>query len=278
MFWSRARLLGSVSSPLLFPGEQRLFANTRCSVVNLRVGEGEEKLLARPEALAEVDHLLLYWGGHGGELVGAAEWWPLGPGAVAVWNPFRTARGLVAGRRDETGMLEACLVSLAAGSESKSGGWPPTIQASEGSFAYVSDSSEDSCREGTTTTDIANEILAENEIVRVWRFELGPGERCHAHHHVYPYFFLNLLPATTRRLEWLTGEPVNLAAMPESSASAMKLFWVDCLEGGARSTHWHGLENASAEMHFRQFIVEFKRGVDVELRPRKETIRPSGLV
>ena len=36
-------------------------------------------------------------------------------------------------------------------------------------------------------------MLLENDLVRVWRFELPAGySRCHAHQHVYPYFFLNL--------------------------------------------------------------------------------------
>lgn len=165
------------------------------------------------------------------------------------------------------------------------GGWPPEMApCDDDSFAYIPDSPDDELRPKpwTVTTDIAQEVLLENDLVRVWRFELGAGDRCHAHQHVYPYFFYNLLPAQTRRLEWTSGETPTASAMrpkcPPTTATARKVFWLDTLEGGSRTTHFHALENHAASSPFRQFIVEFKAGASVQLRPTDTTLRDPTLV
>ena len=84
-------------------------------------------------------------------------------------------------------------------------------------------------------------MLLENDLIRVWRFELDAGSSCHAHQHVYPYFFYNLLPAQTRRLEWAGGgEPAAGALTPKcppNTAAARKVFWLDTVEGGTCPRH-----------------------------------------
>lgn len=180
-----------VHRTLCLAGSERMFENARCAVYNLNVKEHETRMVERPHMWQHVDHLLLYWGGrNGAELISGKGRWPLGAsiselsgGAVtALWNPFRTATGLAAGERDEAGMLEAALVICARHVDGER--WPPLLEASQ-SFAYLPDLADDPLASRTTmTTDIANEILLENEHVRVWRFEIEPGGHCHAHHHV----------------------------------------------------------------------------------------------
>ena len=231
--------------------------------------------------------ILLYWGGSGGSVVGAgtAGATTLEEGPTALWNPFGASAGgvgLRAGRADDAGMLEAALVvckPYPGPGTDPLGGWPPEASSPAGAFVYVPDSPTEPLRPRpwTVTTDIAQEVLLDNDTMRVWRFELDGGASCHAHQHVFPYFFLNLLPARTRRLEWAGGEtppPGGLTPRcPPNEADPMMLFWLDTLDGGARSTHFHGLENHQAESRFRQFIVEFKEGVAPELRPQPSTTR-----
>lgn len=248
-----------------------LFENARCAVYDLMATEKSQ--LSR--ALKE-DHVLLYWGGKdaiemdGMKLIGSVS--DVSGGSVlAAWNPFKNDKVVKLGTPDSSGFLCGALVVCKDGYGE--GGWPPSSGAS---YAYKADSFEDPLRKDDTTTDIANEILFENDTVRIWRFELGPGQRCHAHHHVYPYFFLNLIKGTTRRLDY--NDEKLTPVCPPNEAAPMKVFWLDCLAGGERSTHWHGLENFSAESDFRQFIVEFKKDASPSLIPRKETKRPTSLV
>lgn len=267
----------------LIPGSRLLFENARTAVLSLDPEPGTERPLIADDALHGVDHVLLHWGGGGSKVVGSQVQPLLEQGATATWNPFgfgAGGTGLRLGRGDTLGMLEAVLVIIKP--DGGAGPWPPLVQTGA-EFAYMADSDEDAPRPRpwTVTTDIAQQVLLENDLVRIWRFELAGHEACHAHQHVYPYFFLNLRDAHTRRLEWSGGEAPHTQALTPSptsnTAPARKLFWLDTLEGGMRSTHWHGLENVGPDA-FRQFIVEFKAGETPELRVSASTARDPTLV
>lgn len=296
--WANAVQTTELSSyESLIPGSQLLFENARTAVLSLNPEPRTERRLSSADALHGTDHLLLTWGGGGSEIFGGRKPRPLTEGAAATWNPFGpgcAGVGLRLGSADSLGMLEATLVIVkpeSGAGDGPLGGWPPLIEPpSPDAFAYVADSLDDAPRPRpwTVTTDIAQQVLLENDLVRIWRFELAGHEACHAHQHVYPYFFLNLRDAHTRRLEWSGGEaPAAPELMPSAhsnTAPAGKLFWLDTLEGGRRSTHWHGLENLSSEA-FRQFIVEFKQASAAagpvegpELRRAPTTLRDPTLV
>ena len=268
------------------PGSKLLFENARTAVLSLDLRQSPATSV---KALNGIDHMLLHWSGGGSTLTSESKTQSLEPGASVIWNAFSTGGTLHAGKDDSIGMQEAALVickPYTGGGDGMLGGWPPRkdLPAGDSSFAYVPDGPDDALRPTpwTVTTDIAQQVLLENDMVRVWRFELSAGESCHAHQHVYPYFFYNLLDAQTRRLEWEGGvepDPGTLTPKcPPMTAPARKVFWLDTLEGGARSTHFHALENHAAAAPFRQFIVEFKQGAAVQLRPSHRTQRDPPMV
>ena len=50
--------------------------------------------------------------------------------------------------------------------------------------------------EPEATADVGTEILFENEYIRVWEMNLGPGETCAAHRHTHDHVILYAEPAT----------------------------------------------------------------------------------
>jgi len=46
--------------------------------------------------------------------------------------------------------------------------------------------------------DVGTELLFENDRVRVWSMELGPGESSPYHHHEYDYVFIYTTPSTIK--------------------------------------------------------------------------------
>ena len=284
----RRAFSSAMSLTLKIPGSTLLFENARTAVLSLDLAISP--IVNVGEALDGIDHVLLHWNGGGSTIRTESSWDdPLRPsqslasGATATWNAFSSdgATTLQAGSADAIGMQEAALVickPYTAPGEAL-GGWPPELPPDD-SFVYIPDSASDvdRPRPWSVTTDIAQQVLLENDVVRIWRFELGAGESCHGHQHVYPYFFYNLLPASTRRLEWQGGETpaagqLTAGQAQPNTASPRKVFWLDTLDGGKRSTHFHGLENHSADAPFRQFIVEFTQGADVQLRASNTTAR-----
>ena len=92
--------------------------------------------------------------------------------------------------------------------------------------------------------DVANKLLFENELVRVWEMNLAPGERSDRHRHDLPYLLCVL--AGSRVDADVEGHGrVELPVQPGS------VFFVP---PGATET----AINASRE-HFREILIELKQ-------------------
>ncbi len=91
--------------------------------------------------------------------------------------------------------------------------------------------------------DVANKLLFENEVVRVWEMNLAPGERSDRHRHDLPYV-LCVLEGSRVDAEI---EGVGRVEIPVQRGS---VFFVP---PGATET----AINASAE-HFREILIELK--------------------
>jgi quercetin dioxygenase-like cupin family protein len=92
--------------------------------------------------------------------------------------------------------------------------------------------------------DVANKLLFENELVRVWEMNLAPGERSDRHHHDLPYL-LCVLAGSRVDAEVEGHGRVELPVQPGS------VFFVP---PGATET----AINASRE-HFREILIELKQ-------------------
>ena len=92
--------------------------------------------------------------------------------------------------------------------------------------------------------NVANKLLFENELVRVWEMNLAPGERSDRHRHDLPYLLCVLEGSRVDADVEGTGR-VELPVQPGS------VFFVP---PGATET----AINASAE-HFREILIELKQ-------------------
>ncbi len=92
--------------------------------------------------------------------------------------------------------------------------------------------------------DVANKLLFENELVRVWEMNLAPGERSDRHRHELPYV-LCVLQGTRVDADVESRGRVEIPVQPGS------VFFVP---PGATET----AINAS-EDHFREILIELKK-------------------
>ena len=99
--------------------------------------------------------------------------------------------------------------------------------------------------------DVANRLLFENELVRVWEMNLAPGERSDRHRHGLPYL-LCILAGTRVDAEVEGRGSVEIPVQPGS------VFFVP---PGATET----AVNNSRE-HFREILIELKKPPSAELR------------
>jgi hypothetical protein len=91
--------------------------------------------------------------------------------------------------------------------------------------------------------DVANQLLFENERVRVWRMDLAPGEASDFHEHTLPYL-LCILEGESIDADFEDGRTLHLPVEPG------KVFFVPA---GARET----AVNRSA-VRFREILIELK--------------------
>jgi quercetin dioxygenase-like cupin family protein len=92
--------------------------------------------------------------------------------------------------------------------------------------------------------NVANKLLFENELVRVWEMNLAPGERSDLHRHELPYL-LCVLEGSRVDAEVEGSGRIELPVQPGS------VFFVP---PGATET----AINASGE-HFREILIELKQ-------------------
>ena len=98
--------------------------------------------------------------------------------------------------------------------------------------------------DGRVLGDVANKLLFENELVRVWEMNLAPGERSDRHRHDLPYL-LCVLEGTRVDAEVEGRGRVEIPVQPGS------VFFVP---PGATETAL----NASPD-HFREILIELKQ-------------------
>jgi quercetin dioxygenase-like cupin family protein len=99
--------------------------------------------------------------------------------------------------------------------------------------------------------DVANRLLFENELVRVWEMRLAPGERSDRHRHDLPYL-LCILEGSRVDAEVEGRGRVEIPVQPGS------VFFVP---PGATET----AINASADV-FREILIELKKPFDEPLK------------
>ena len=99
--------------------------------------------------------------------------------------------------------------------------------------------------------NVANKLLFENELVRVWEMDLAPGERSDLHRHDLPYL-LCVLEGSRVDAEIDGAGRVELPVQPGS---------VYFVPPGATET----AINASGE-RFREILIELKRTDGAELK------------
>ena len=92
--------------------------------------------------------------------------------------------------------------------------------------------------------NVANKLLFENELVRVWEMNLAPGERSDRHRHELPYL-LCVLAGSRVDAEVETRGRVEIPVQPGS---------VLFVPPGATET----AINASGD-HFREILIELKK-------------------
>jgi quercetin dioxygenase-like cupin family protein len=92
--------------------------------------------------------------------------------------------------------------------------------------------------------NVANKLLFENELVRVWEMDLAPGERSDRHRHDLPYL-LCVLEGSSVDAEVDGSGRIKLPVQPGS---------VYFVPPGATET----AINASGE-RFREILIEFKQ-------------------
>jgi len=92
--------------------------------------------------------------------------------------------------------------------------------------------------------DVANRLLFENELVRVWEMNLAPGERSDRHRHDLPYL-LCVLDGSRVDAEVEGRGRVEIPVQPGS------VFFVP---PGATETALNGSRD-----HFREILIELKK-------------------
>ena len=92
--------------------------------------------------------------------------------------------------------------------------------------------------------DVANKLLFENELVRVWEMNLAPGERSARHRHDLPYL-LCVLEGSRVDAEVAGRGRIEIPVQPGS------VFFVP---PGATETAVNGSED-----HFREILIELKK-------------------
>jgi quercetin dioxygenase-like cupin family protein len=92
--------------------------------------------------------------------------------------------------------------------------------------------------------DVANKLLFENELVRVWEMSLAPGERSDRHRHELPYL-LCVLAGTRVDAEVDGHGRLEIPVQPGS------VFFVP---PGATETAINGSRD-----HFREILIELKK-------------------
>jgi quercetin dioxygenase-like cupin family protein len=106
--------------------------------------------------------------------------------------------------------------------------------------------------------DVANKLLFENELVRVWEMDLAPGERSDRHRHDLPYL-LCVLEGSSVDAEVEGAGRIQLPVQPGS------VFFVP---PGATET----AINASGE-RFREILIELKRPASGEVALAMANVR-----
>jgi beta-alanine degradation protein BauB len=99
--------------------------------------------------------------------------------------------------------------------------------------------------------DVANKLLFENELVRVWEMTLAPGERSDRHRHHHPYL-LCVIEGSRIDAEIDGAGRVEIPVQPGS---------VYFVPPGATET----AINASGE-HFREILIELKTAGSADLQ------------
>jgi quercetin dioxygenase-like cupin family protein len=99
--------------------------------------------------------------------------------------------------------------------------------------------------------DVANKLLFENELVRVWEMNLAPGERSDRHRHEFPYL-LCVLEGSRVDAEVEGRGSVEIPVQPGS------VFFVP---PGATET---ALNNS--QDHFREILIELKKPASEGMR------------
>lgn len=97
----------------------------------------------------------------------------------------------------------------------------------------------------TATNRVGDELLFENDAVKVWSMELAPGEQCELHRHDHDYFFLFTTPNRVTAMP-SDGEPFT-SDLDEGMVQYVKI----------DEPIVHKIENSSDTVH-RQVIVELK--------------------
>ena len=106
--------------------------------------------------------------------------------------------------------------------------------------------------------NVANRLLFENELVRVWEMDLAPGERSDRHRHDLPYL-LCVLEGSRVDAEVEGGGRLELPVQPGS------VFFVP---PGATET----AINASGE-RFREILIELKQPANGEIQLAMANVR-----
>ena len=195
-----------------------ILQNTRCSVYRLEPGQCVDLTSAGGSLL------LLSAGGRVSEETSSSVFQASPGQLVAKWEPFA---GEIVRLRGLDGVVYATQVHGGRGSASAA---PGDANAA-------------------ATTNVGTELLIENALVRVWKFEVEAGAACHVHQHMRDYFFLNLVASRTQALDQ-RGKPKGSVSWQEAG----QLTFVHV----GPPYPVHGLVNAGPE-RFRQFVVEFKQ-------------------
>ena len=92
--------------------------------------------------------------------------------------------------------------------------------------------------------DVANQLLFENEHVKVWKMDLAPGESSDFHEHTLPYV-LCVVEGDTVDADFANGKSMTIPVKPDQ---------VYFVEPGSRET---AVNRSSTR--FREFLIELKR-------------------
>jgi hypothetical protein len=92
--------------------------------------------------------------------------------------------------------------------------------------------------------DVANQLLFENEHVKVWKMDLAPGEASDFHEHTLPYV-LCVVEGDTVDAEFENGKSMTIPVKPDQ---------VYFVEPGSRETAVN-----RSQTRFREFLIELKR-------------------